>query len=68
MIGTMASREEVEGNCGNKGDEAFKMIFIHMGEALQEFQDGSSSSSTPSVMLSMGEDFMDNEGIPHGVL
>ena len=40
------------------------MIFIHMGEGLQEFQDGSSSSSTPSAMLSMGEDFMDKEKNP----
>jgi hypothetical protein len=43
------------------------MIFTHMGGGLQEFQDGSSSSSTPRAMLSMGEDFMDKEERPHGV-
>jgi hypothetical protein len=43
------------------------MIFIHMGEGLQDFHDGSSSSSTPSAMLSMGEDFIDKEGKTHGV-
>jgi hypothetical protein len=43
------------------------MIFIHMREGLQEFQDGPSSPSTPSIMLSMGEDFVDKEERSHGV-
>ena len=33
------------------------MIFIHMREGLQELQDGPSSPSTPSIMLSMGGGF-----------
>ena len=43
------------------------MIFIHMREGLQELQDGPSSPSTPSIMLSMGEDFVDKEERSHGV-
>jgi hypothetical protein len=43
------------------------MTLIHMGEELQEFQDGPFSSSKPSIMLSMGEDFMDKEERSHGV-
>ena len=42
------------------------MIFIHMREGLQEFQDGLSSPSTPNIMLSMGEDFVDKEERSHG--
>ena len=43
------------------------MIFIHMREGLQELQDDPSSPSTPSIMLSMGEDFVDKEERSHGV-
>ena len=43
------------------------MILIHMREGLQELQDGPSSPSTPSIMLSMGEDFVDKEERSHGV-
>ena len=43
------------------------MIFIHMREGLQELQDGPSSPSTPSIMLSMGKDFVDKEERSHGV-
>ena len=43
------------------------MIFIHMREGLQELQDGPSFPSTPSIMLSMGEDFVDKEERSHGV-
>ena len=46
-------QEEVEGNWGNKGEDTLKMIFIHMSR-LQKLQDGPSSPSTPSIMLSMG--------------
>ena len=44
------------------------MIFIHMREELQDLQDGPSSSSTPSIMLNMGEDFVDKEERSHGVI
>ena len=37
-----------------------------MREGLQELQDDPSSLSTPSIMLSMGEDFVDKED-NHGV-
>ena len=60
-------QEEVEENWGNKGEDTLKMIFIHMREGLQELQDGPSSPSTPSIMLSMGEDFVDKEERSHGV-
>ena len=60
-------QEEVEGNRGNKGEDTLKMIFIHMREELQKLQDGPSSPSTPSIMLSMGEDFVDKEERSHGV-
>ena len=60
-------QEEVEGNWGNKGEETLKMIFIHMRKGLQELQDGPSSPSTPSIMLSMGEDFVDKKEKSHGV-
>ena len=43
------------------------MIFIHMREGLQELQDNLSTPSTPSIMLSMGEDFVDKEERSHGV-
>ena len=43
------------------------MIFIHMREGLQELKDGPSFPSTPSIMLSMGEDFVDKEERSHGV-
>jgi len=43
------------------------MIFIHMREGLHEFQDDPSSPSTPSIMISMGEDFVDKEERSHGV-
>ena len=38
-----------------------------MREELQELQDGPSSPSTQSIMLSMGEDFVDKEERSHGV-
>ena len=38
-----------------------------MREGLQEFQDGPSSPSTPSIMLRTREDFVDKEEISHGV-
>ena len=38
-----------------------------MRKELQELQDGPSSPSTLSIMLSMGEDFMDKEERSHGV-
>ena len=60
-------QEEVEGNWGNKGEDTLKMMFIHMREGLQELQDDPSSLSTPSIMLSMGEDFVDKEERSHGV-
>ena len=44
-----------------------KLIFIHIREELQELQDGPSSPSTHSIMLSMGEDFVDKEERSHGV-
>ena len=50
-----------------EGEDTLKMTLVHMGGGLQEFQDGSFSSSKPSIMLSMGEDFMDKEERSHGV-
>ena len=38
-----------------------------MREGLQELQDGPSSPFMPSIMLSMGEDFVDKEERSHGV-
>ena len=58
--------QEVEGNRGNKGEDTLKMIFIHMREELQELQDGPSSPSTHSVMLSMGGGFR-GQARSHGV-
>jgi hypothetical protein len=43
------------------------MIFIHIREELQELQDGPSSPPTPSIMLSMGDDFVDKKERSHGV-
>ena len=43
------------------------MIFIHMREGLQELQDDPSSPSMPSIMLNMGDDFVDKEERSHGV-
>ena len=68
MIGTMTLyKKKLKENEGNKGEDTLKMIFIHMREGLQELQDGPSSPSTPSIMLSMGEDFVDKEERSHGV-
>ena len=54
MIGTMTLyKKKLKENSGNKGEDTLKMIFIHMREVLQELQDGPSSPSTPSIMLSM---------------
>ena len=36
-------------------------------KGLQELQDDPSSPSTPCIMLSMGEDFVDKEERSHGV-
>ena len=52
---------------GQRHTRKKKLIFIHMREGLQELQDGPPSPSTPSIMLSMGEDFMDKEERSHGV-
>ena len=38
-----------------------------MREELQELEDGPPSPSTPSIMLSMGEDFVVKEERSHGV-
>ena len=43
------------------------MIFIHMREGLQELKDGPSFPSMLSIMLSIGEDFVDKEERSHGV-